>query len=89
MATLLLTNTTSREVQPKGKFFSLEELKGFVGGYIQIIELTEDEWMVMNEEGKLKGLPTNLAACSKTMGIVALDDEIVGDVLIVNRTEME
>lgn len=89
MAILLKANATSHEVQPKDKKFSLAELQGFVGGYIQIIEITEEEWMVMNEEGKLKGMPINLAACARTMGIINLSDEIVGDVLIANRTEIE
>lgn len=49
--------------EPKnGTDFSLEELQEFVGGYIEIIPLVDDLIMVVNEEGKLLGLPFNKAA---------------------------
>ena len=90
MATLLLTDTTKREVHPaKGKFFTLEELQGFVGGYIEIIPIGDGMSMVLNEDGKALGLPTNLAACARTMGIIALEDEIVGNAIVVRDEEMD
>lgn len=49
--------------EPKnGTDFSLEELQEFVGGYIETITLLDDLIMVVNEEGKLLGLPFNKAA---------------------------
>lgn len=41
---------------------TLEELQGFVGGYIEVIYLSHPSkpcMMVLNEEGKLKGLKVN------------------------------
>lgn len=47
-----------------GTDFSLEELQGFVGGYIEIQPLRHmtGKVMVLNEEGKLIGLPGNETA---------------------------
>jgi hypothetical protein len=49
-------------VHPRnGKTFELDELQSVVGGYIQVIHprSSENSLMVINEEGKLKGLPYN------------------------------
>ena len=65
--------------------FSLEELQEIVGGYIQVVRIPIDaegtEWiMVLNEEGKLKGLPFNEEATKLYQhGEV---DPIVGTVLV-------
>jgi hypothetical protein len=45
-----------------GKPFSLERLQELVGGYIETIPLDKDTILVVNEEGKLKGLPVNMSA---------------------------
>lgn len=34
----------------------LEELQKFVGGYIEVVPLTENILLICNEEGKIKGL---------------------------------
>ncbi|MBD5319380.1 MAG: DUF3846 domain-containing protein [Bacteroides sp.] len=64
-----------------GKDFSLDELQGFVEGYIEIVHLTDEYVMVVNEEGKLIGLPLNEdATCMlEKLGIV---NYIVGDVIV-------
>ena len=52
--------------KPKnGTDFSLEELKEVVGGYIEIFDLHNGQILVVNVEGKLKGLPVIL--CDKEM----------------------
>lgn len=38
---------------------TLENLQRTVGGYIQVVPLTEDALMICNEEGKLLGLEPN------------------------------
>lgn len=71
---------TMTAVSPKnGTDFSLEELNEFVGGYIEIVSTTDGRIMVLNEEGKLNGLPVNLAA---TILYGNPNDVIVGDVLV-------
>ena len=69
-----------------GKDFKLQELQKLVGGYIEIIHLDDERIMVVNEEGKLIGLPTNEKATMmlERFGIV---NYIVGDV-VVCRSEL-
>jgi hypothetical protein len=75
------------DVRPaKGRFFSLQELQGFVGGYIQIVPTPGGRVLVCDEEGKFKGYPVNVAATQKYR---PGDDQIVGDVLICDLTFMD
>lgn len=66
-----------------GATFSLEELQSIVGGYIQIIDVDPDRVLVMNEAGKLQGLPPNPAATKLArLAGIAPEDFVVGDVLV-------
>ena len=76
-ATLIKTDGTETIVTSEGKEFTLKELQGYVGGYIEIINLRSGKILVVNEEGLLKGLPQNLGASALTRG----NPWIVGDVL--------
>lgn len=84
--------TNYEQVKPKGETFSLEELQKFVGGYIEIIHVANGELcMVVNEEGKILGLPINhiatrLHICLNTRPFF---DVIVGNVLICGSNEIE
>ena len=70
-------------MQPKNSTdFSLEELKGFVGGYIEIVHIGRGQIMVVNEEGKLLGLPFNDIATLRCL------EPIVGDVLVCDESEV-
>jgi len=89
MATIIGVDGSEREVSPgNGHSFTLEEMQGFVQGYIQILGLPDGRVIVMNEEGKLKGMRYNLKATlyARQAGI-ALDDEAVGPVLLCSREE--
>lgn len=71
--------------KPKnGTDFSLEELQAIVGGYIEIVTLDEEHLMVVNEEGKLQGLPLNINASAIYLAKTHIKDSIVGDVLVCN-----
>lgn len=63
---------------------NLETLQKAVGGWIELVYTKHNDEMYINEEGKLHGLPINILA-TKLFG---RDDVIVGDVVIVRRTEM-
>lgn len=52
----------------------LKTLQGIVGGYIEVVSMGEGIALVLNEEGKLVGLPANFGLGR---------DVIVGDVLFV------
>jgi len=67
-----------------GKHFGLKELQKAVGGYIQTYPMPKTKSreikriMIMNEEGRLHGLPKNVVA-SAAFGP---EGDIVGDVVI-------
>lgn len=64
---------------------SLEELQAAVGGYIEFVPTGNAGYMYCNEEGKLLGLPVNKAATS----MIAFDDIVVGDVVVMEEGEEE
>ena len=84
-AKLIKTDGNEIEVTPKdGKQFKLEELQGFVGGYIQMVQLPDGRELYMNEDGKYqKGLTYNskATALAREAGI-AWDDDVVGDCVL-------
>jgi len=82
-ANIYKADGTVLSVQPKkGKYFSLAELQGIVNGYIEIIPVKKGMVCVLNEEGKLNGLPINTKATEICSPYLFPDDYIVGDVLI-------
>lgn len=86
---LLRTNGKKEQVNPKnGTDFSLDELQGFVHGYIQIVHLGRGEIMVINEEGKLMNLPLNKDATiiAKWNGAISSRDGIVGNALLCHES---
>ena len=63
----------------------LEDLQAAVGGFIEVVYPFEDEvGLVMNEEGKLEGLPLNRALRDDDGDIY---DVIAGPFLVVGLTE--
>ena len=77
MAQIIKTTGEVEEVKPyKGKIFTLGQLQEIVGGYIEILHLPDNKLMVVNEEGRLKGLPLNHKAS------ILYNNLIVGDVLV-------
>jgi len=63
-----------------GKKYTLEELQKAVGGYIQVVNLGNGTLLVINEEGKLRGLKENVEATALARDAEALfpNDYIVG-----------
>lgn len=92
MAHIYYANGEIKEVTPKnGTDFQLEELQKIVGGYIEVLNFRNDpeqRIMVLNEEGKLKGLQMNEKATELAQGFNAISqiDYIVGDVLVCNNS---
>lgn len=74
-------------VEPfNGKYYSLGELQHIVKGFIEIKELTDNKTMVLNEQGKLDGLPYNKVATEMYRdSYLGSNDYIVGDVLICDN----
>ena len=58
MATIFHTDGSREKVAPaNGSEFRLEEMQKMVGGIIEIVYFDDNTVMVINEEGKLLGLP--------------------------------
>lgn len=86
-AQLIKPNGEVIPVEPKnGTDFKLEELNEFVGGYIEVIHppLRPKEIMVINEEGKLKGLAYNPVAT-----LIWQHDDIVGNALLCHTDQVK
>lgn len=82
-ACLIKVDGTVISVSPKnGTDFSLEELQGFVGGNVEIIDIGNNQIMCIDEEGKYKEKYINDLATFYAMGHVFGGDVIVGDALI-------
>jgi len=88
MARHIRVDGTSVEVEPQnGSYFTLEELQGFVEGYIELVYLPEQKIMVLNEEGKVNWLDENVEATMIAQK-AGLADIIVGNVLIINQDQI-
>lgn len=84
-AILFETTGGAQGVLPaNGTDFSLEELQGFVGGYIEVVHITENVIMVVNEEGKAQRLEPNGMATvlAKAHGAIFPHDYIAGNALM-------
>lgn len=97
MAKLITISGATIDVSPKdGKRFSLEELQGFVGGYIDFVNFPSGQVACINDNGKLEGLPINEVGSSifkKEFPIEKYpennDGILVGDILILSAEENE
>ena len=89
MAKLIKASGEVETIKPKnGTDFSLEELQGYVGGYIEIVQLHKENTgniMVVNEEGKINNLPINHIASV----LYGLRDTIVGDVVVCKSNQVQ
>ena len=78
-AKLLKTDGDVKEIQPQnGADFALDELQQHVGGYIEIVRISKDMIMVVNEEGLLEQLEPNLFA-SAIVGYMIVGNVVVCD----------
>jgi uncharacterized protein DUF3846 len=86
MAKLIQPDGTTQHVSPtSGGKFTLEELQGFVAGYIQIVPMVPRQTfdMLVNEEGLLLDLPLNAKAS------ILAGQAIAGNALCLSREEWE
>lgn len=90
MAYLITPNGLGKEVSPaNGEIFTLEELQGYVGGFIEHITMPYGAVVMnqiyyhafVNEEGKLQSNPVNPRA---TLAWEAGNGRPLGDVLVGN-----
>lgn len=87
-ARLYKQNGEEIAIRPEnGENFSLTELQGYVGGLIEIINLSSDQIMVVNEEGKFdKTLRPNttVTIIARINRAIVGGDYIAGNAIICN-----
>ena len=90
-STLYMTDGRTKEVRPSnGVHWTLEELQGFVGGYIEVVGTVDERFMVINELGKVLQPPLELNIPATRCYIHGRRDVILGDALIVDtRLELD
>lgn len=96
MAKYYRTNGRVTTVKPKnGSSFSLAELQKFVGGMIEIVPLPSGNSIIVNEEGKVIGLPKNTKATEVWKQEYPIekyphnnDELIAGDALVATEKEL-
>ncbi len=60
MATIIYADGRTEEVQPRnGHDFQLDELRAIVNGYTEAIATRDGRVMIINETGRIEGLPRN------------------------------
>lgn len=87
MGQVITTKGIRREVDLSDKDTQLRTLQELVDGYIEIICVGK-KLMVVNEEGKLRGLPVNKRATEIALKN-GIHDIIVGDVVLCNPDEID
>lgn len=89
MALLFKASGGRKKVTPaNGKKFTLEELQGFVDGFIERIDLFNGAAMYVNEDGKALGLARNASATTllKIRGCL-VGDYVVGNAILLDYDE--
>lgn len=91
MAFLFKADDTIGIVEPAGKTFSLQELQelqSLVGGFIEVVKgRGEQQFLVIDEEGKLKNKPRNERATAEY--IYGEHDAVVGDAVLCMLYELQ
>ena len=71
---------------------TLKEAQAFVGGYVEGISMPNGDYLIINEEGKLIGLPVNEQASKLWKDtfdndnyITGRDDFVVGNAILIKK----
>ena len=83
---MLKTITTKDEA----KALTLKVAQKYVGGYVECVTFPNNDYLIINEEGKLKNLPLNKLATelwrkhfTKETHINGYDDFVVGNAIVI------
>ena len=91
MGKLIRWNGDTSDVQPlNGTDYQLDELKKFVDGYIEIVNLSDGCIMVVNENGAFTKKPNKLATITALIYHAIRPNEIIfGDALVCKSSEVK
>lgn len=87
-AVVLMASGELKKALHKGGRFDLKELQTLVDGYIEVVPLDGKTVMVLNEEGKINGLPYNCRASYLHQKYNNTGDFVVGDVVLCYSEEI-
>ena len=75
---------------------SLEQAQAFVGGYVEGISFPNGDYLIVNEDGKLKGLPFNVPASKLWKDtfdndnyMTGRDDYVVGNAILIKKAALK
>ncbi len=87
-AYLIKENGEICQITPSnGSDFVLEEAQGYVGGFIEVVRLNEQQIMIVDEEGKFsKVLNVFASAIADSYKAIRCNDYIAGDAVICPST---
>ena len=95
----LKANTTAPEFKMITKTKdepTLKEAQDFVGGYVEGITFTNGDYLIVNEEGKLMGLPLNPEATAlwrmtftKQNYVIGYDDWVCGPAILIKHKALK
>ena len=75
---------------------TLKEAHAYVGGYVEGISFPNGDYLIVNEEGKLMGLPLNEEASKLWKDtfdndnyITGRDDFVVGNAILIKKTALK
>jgi hypothetical protein len=85
MAMLYTPDGRTKVVRPSnGTHWTLAELQGFVGGYIEVLRTVDGGFMVINEMGKVLDPPLEANYPATRLYIHGRRDVIVGPAVVVD-----
>lgn len=87
MAMIIYFDGTTKNV-PLKEVRGLTAMQEIVGGYIEFFYLPDGICLVVNEEGKLRGLPPNFLA-TDLCHITGKPETIVGNAILFSADEMK
>jgi hypothetical protein len=89
MASMLYqTDGRTKVIHPaNGKHWTLAELQGFVGGYVEVLRTVDGGFMVINELGKVVKPMLDLNYQATRLYVRGRVDPIVGPAVVVDTRE--
>jgi len=89
MALLITPTGIVTEIQPAygAACFTTSELRELVEGWLECVHLPGGRLMWVNEEGKLRGLPSNALATLLARAVLGPHDYIAGPAVVTTRQE--
>ncbi len=89
MAQLITPSGSVREIHPEygAACFTTSELHALVDGWLECVHLPDGRLMWINEEGKLRGMPSNPLATLLARSVLQPSNYVAGPAVVTTRQE--